>query len=473
MNDPIVARILVVDDDSDLLGLVSRQLLAAGYQVETCEHPLEAEQLITRGEFDLLLTDLEMPGLSGIDLLRLVKETDPSLVVILLTGYASIDTAVEAMKLGAFDYLRKPFPPQELLVVIEKGLSQRSLLQENRLLRSELREKYHFRNVIGNSPAIHEVFRLVEKVGPTSSTVLILGESGTGKELIARALHEISPRNHRRYLKINCSALAESLLESELFGHERGAFTGAVTTRQGLFEAAHGGTLFLDEVGDTPPSLQAKLLRVLQESEIRRVGGIEDIKVNVRLIAATNRNLKDLTRQGFFREDLFFRLNVFSLSLPPLRERRDDIPLLVHHFLDKKKEADAPRVQAAPEVMESLYNYDWPGNIRELENAVERALVLCENSWIKLADLPDDIRSQSRRHHLMAPSILLPPQSETDPPDRESVLPQTLAELEKEHIRQVLESVGGQRARAAALLGITRRTLYDKIKRWNLEDPAS
>ncbi len=458
-----MSRLLVVDDDTDLLGLITRQLTGAGHQVETADNVEQAEILLCGGDFDLLLTDLEMPDGTGIDLLKSAREADPSLVVILLTGHATVDTAVEAMKLGAFDYLRKPFPVQELLVVIEKGISQRELIQENCQLRGQLREKYKFPNLVGNSPAMQRVLRLAEKAGPTSCTVLLLGESGTGKELVARAIHEVSPRCNRRYLKINCSALTESLLESELFGYEKGAFTGAVTTRKGLFEAAHGGTLFLDEIGDTPPSLQARLLRVLQESEIRRVGGTTDIPVDVRILAATNRNLRERVQQGLFREDLYFRLNVVSIPLPALRDRREDIPLLVNHLIHKKGEVLGRFPRPSREVMEIFLSYPWPGNVRELENTIERALILCEGDCIEIIDLPEELREFPAKP--MHPSESWISREEGG---EEIILP--LEEVERRHVLRVLEAVKGHREEAARILQISRRTLYNKIQRWKPGD---
>jgi DNA-binding NtrC family response regulator len=455
-----MARILLVDDDSDLVALVAKQVRDAGHSVEEFDCPEKAEGRLFSGEFDLLLTDLEMPGLSGMDLLKAAKAHNPAIVVILLTGHGTIETAVEAMKLGAFDYLRKPFPAQELLVVIDKALHQKELEEENRRLRQELHEKYHFANLAGTSAGMQAVFRLIERAGPSSSTVLVLGESGTGKELVARALHEISPRSGRRFLKVNCSALAENLLESELFGHERGAFTGAITTKRGLFEAAHGGTLFLDEVGDTPLPLQAKLLRVLQEGEFRRVGGLEDIQVDVRILAATNRDLKQLIAEGRFRQDLYYRLNVVSIPLPPLRERAEDIPLLVGHFL-RKKAGDRPLLPfLSEEVLQVLQEYPWPGNVRELENALERAVVLSETSELQLLDFPEEIRSAASQAGQGTQRVA--------PPSRHWM--SSLEELEKTHIQQVLEKVEGHREKASQILGITRRTLYEKIKRFHLED---
>lgn len=464
-------RILVVDDDVDLLHLVSHPLRSQGYEVDSLDDPVEAEQRMGSAGYDLILTDLEMPERSGLDLLNAAKEIDPAVCVILLTGHADVDTAVEAMKRGAFDYLKKPFPPKELLAVIEKGLRQRDLEMENRRLRSELREKYRFTNLVGASPAMQQVCRLIERVGPTESTVLILGESGTGKEVIARALHETSNRSSRRFLKVNCSALADSLLESELFGHVRGAFTGAVNARRGLFEAANGGTLLLDEVGDTSPALQAKLLRVLQEGEIRPVGGTEDRTVDVRVLAATNRDLKERITQGLFREDLYFRLNVVSLALPPLRDRREDIPLLVRHFLHKKAPEGQSPPGLGPGVMEALVGYGWPGNIRELENLIERAVVLHEGERIEMRDLPADLRKESGAPTASPTGAVS--KEESDPDFTPEGTPLSLEELERIQIVRVLRYTEGRRERAAQILGVTRRTLYQKIKRYGIREEYS
>jgi two-component system response regulator HydG len=458
-----MAIILVIDDDVDLLGLITHQIREAGHQVIAQADSQQAYDTLETTPVDLILTDLEMPEVSGLEILKKARTLDPHAMVLVLTGHATIETAVEAMKQGAFDYLIKPFPARDLLAVIDKALRYYDLEQENQRLRQELREKYHFKNLIGTSPAMQAVFRLVERVGPTTSTALILGESGTGKELIARAIHECSPRSEKRFLKINCSALTESLLESELFGHEKGAFTGAAVLKKGLFEAAHGGTLLLDEVGDTPLPLQSKLLRVLQEGEIRRVGGIEDIQVDVRVIAATHQDLKKLIAEGRFRQDLYFRLNVVSIRIPPLRERCADIPLLVDNFLYKKKlheEREIPHL--APQSLDILKKYSWPGNVRELENAIERALVLSDGAVLEPADFPEEILSQSNANR---------PESEAwlDSPAIETSLV-TLETVEREHITRILIAVAGKREEAARILGITRRTLYDKIKRYGLEE---
>jgi DNA-binding NtrC family response regulator len=458
-----MARILAVDDDADLLGLISNYLSAAGHDVESVEDAVKAESLLLNGDYDVLLTDLDMPEKSGMELLRSSKEADPSTPVVMLTGHATVETAVEAMKAGAFDYLKKPFPAPDLLVVVEKGLRQRELERENRRLRQELRDKYHFKNLIGSSPPMQAVFRLVERVGPTSSTALILGESGTGKELVARAIHETSNRSHRRFVKVNCSALVDTLLESELFGHERGAFTGAVTTKKGLFEVANGGTLFLDEVGDTSPALQAKLLRALQEGEIRHVGGTRDIPADVRVITATNQDLKEKIGQGLFREDLFYRLNVVGIALPPLRERREDLPLLIDHIVRKKGKDLRKLPRLSPEVEEALADYSWPGNVRELENVLERGLVLCDGETIELPDLPEEVRDAE-------PAVSASPTgggTESEPANDRLL---SLEELESRQIEKVLAAVGGHRQKAADILGITRRTLYQKIKRYGLEE---
>ncbi|MCA9415369.1 MAG: sigma-54-dependent Fis family transcriptional regulator [Candidatus Omnitrophica bacterium] len=464
-----MSRILVVDDDVDLLNLVSIPLRSQGFEVDSFDDPLEAEGKIPHRAYDLILTDLEMPERNGLDLLKLAKEVDPSTCVILLTGHAAVDTAVEAMKMGAFDYLKKPFPNKELLAVIEKGLRQRELEQENRRLRSELREKYHFENLVGNAASMQKVFRMIERAGPTDSTVLILGESGTGKELAARAIHETSNRAHRRFLKVNCSALTDSLLESELFGHIKGSFTGAAADKRGLFEAANGGTLFLDEVGDTSPALQAKLLRVLQEGEIRPVGGTEDKSVDVRVIAATNRDLKGRISEELFREDLYFRLNVVSISLPPLRERKDDIPLLIHHFLQKKTAESESIPTLGLEVQDALLNYSWPGNIRELENVIERATVLREAETIELRDLPHEITGGVS----LQPTLRAKQEGESPALQESTDKILSLQEMERVQILQALKAAQGHREKAANLLGITRRTLYQKIKRYGIQEEYS
>ncbi|MCA9425757.1 MAG: sigma-54-dependent Fis family transcriptional regulator [Candidatus Omnitrophica bacterium] len=464
-----MSRILMVDDDVDLLNLVSIPLRSQGFEVDSFDDPLEAEGKIPHRAYDLILTDLEMPERNGLDLLKLAKEVDPSTCVILLTGHAAVDTAVEAMKMGAFDYLKKPFPNKELLAVIEKGLRQRELEQENRRLRSELREKYHFENLVGNAASMQKVFRMIERAGPTDSTVLILGESGTGKELAARAIHETSNRAHRRFLKVNCSALTDSLLESELFGHIKGSFTGAAADKRGLFEAANGGTLFLDEVGDTSPALQAKLLRVLQEGEIRPVGGTEDKSVDVRVIAATNRDLKGRISEELFREDLYFRLNVVSISLPPLRERKDDIPLLIHHFLQKKTAESESIPTLGLEVQDALLNYSWPGNIRELENVIERATVLREAETIELRDLPHEITGGVS----LQPTLRAKQEGESPALQESTDKILSLQEMERVQILQALKAAQGHREKAANLLGITRRTLYQKIKRYGIQEEYS
>ena len=459
----------MVDDDVDLLNLVSIPLRSQGFEVDSFDDPLEAEGKIPHRAYDLILTDLEMPERNGLDLLKLAKEVDPSTCVILLTGHAAVDTAVEAMKMGAFDYLKKPFPNKELLAVIEKGLRQRELEQENRRLRSELREKYHFENLVGNAASMQKVFRMIERAGPTDSTVLILGESGTGKELAARAIHETSNRAHRRFLKVNCSALTDSLLESELFGHIKGSFTGAAADKRGLFEAANGGTLFLDEVGDTSPALQAKLLRVLQEGEIRPVGGTEDKSVDVRVIAATNRDLKGRISEELFREDLYFRLNVVSISLPPLRERKDDIPLLIHHFLQKKTAESESIPTLGLEVQDALLNYSWPGNIRELENVIERATVLREAETIELRDLPHEITGGVS----LQPTLRAKQEGESPALQESTDKILSLQEMERVQILKALKAAQGHREKAANLLGITRRTLYQKIKRYGIQEEYS
>jgi DNA-binding NtrC family response regulator len=457
-----MASILVVDDDPDHLELTLARLRTGGHEPIGADSPARALELFQSEPLDLLLTDLEMPEMSGLDLLREVKESDPTVPVVVLTGHATVGTAVEAMKTGAFDYLQKPIHAPDLLVVIERALREKELVSENIRLRQELRDKYHHKNLVGTSARMREVFRLVEKIGPTSSTALILGESGTGKELVARAIHEASARSHRRFVRVNCSAITETLLESELFGHERGSFTGAFARKKGLFEIASGGTLFLDEIGDTPPGVQAELLRVLQEGEIRRVGGTEDIVVDVRVITATNQDLKKQIAEGRFREDLYYRLNVVSLQLPPLRERKEDIPLLVEHFLQKKAGGgEHPRPD--PRVLALFNGYPWPGNVRELENVIERALVLCEDNTLTAHDLPEDLRVFIGS---TGPEDFPTPSEVRSPPL--DLARASLEEMERRHIEQVLIAVEGHREKAAQTLGISRRTLYEKIKRYHL-----
>lgn len=381
-------KILVVDDEPDVLRLFRRMLKPEGFFVEGVNSGEAAIERIKKNNFDLVITDLKMPGMDGIEVLKTVKKIVPNLNVIVITAYGSIETAVEAMKEGAFDYITKPFHTDEILVTINKALEMNRILKENIYLHQELEKKYRFDKIIGNSRKMQEVYSIISKIAPTNATVLIYGESGTGKELVAQAIHYNSLRKKKKFLPINCGALPDNLLESELFGHIKGSFTGAIKDKKGLFEIADGGTLFLDDVGDVSPALQSRLLRVLQEGEIQPVGETKSIKVDVRIVAATNKDLKKMIAEDKFREDLYYRLNVISISLPPLSERKDDIPLLVNHFIQKfAAELKKDIKTVMPKVIEVLMAYSWPGNVRELENIIERAVTLSDKGVIELKDI--------------------------------------------------------------------------------------
>lgn len=384
--------LLIVDDERNYLIVLEDLLSEEGYEVVTAETAPKALEILQSQELDLVITDMKMPGMDGMALLDNIHTQHPDLPVIMMTAYGTIEKAVEAMRKGAFDYIMKPFKNEELKLTIRKGVEHYRLIRQNRHLSRELQERYQFSNIIGKSAPMQRIYELIEKVAPTKATVLITGESGTGKELIARAIHYNSTRQDHPFISVNCGALPENLLESELFGHEKGAFSGAVSQRRGRFELAHGGTLFLDEISEMSPSLQVKLLRVLQEMEFERVGGSQTLKVDVRVVAASNRDLKAEIAEGGFRSDLFYRLNVVHIGLPPLRERTDDIPLLVNHFLDKyRKESGRSALEMEPEALRCLFEYSWPGNVRELENVIERAVILAAGDRITVKDFPSEI----------------------------------------------------------------------------------
>lgn len=381
-------RILVVDDELIVCESCQRILEEEGLEVETASNGAEAFAKMKENPFDIVITDLKMPGIDGMEVLRTLRRDYPDTIVIMITGFSTVETAVEAMKLGAFDYIPKPFTPDEVSIVVKKAIEQRNLLWENVYLRQELREKYGFHNIVGKSKKMQEIYRIIAKVAPTDSTVLINGQSGTGKELIARAIHFNSARRDKQFVTVDCAVLSENLLESELFGHVRGSFTGAVTTKPGLFEVADGGTVFLDEIGNISPAIQAKLLRILQEREFTPVGGTKAKKVDIRLIAATNKDLEKMIKEGTFREDLYYRLNIVPISLPPLRERQEDIPALAVHFLKKYSEEMGKGIKGfTPEAMEKLMKYPWPGNVRELENVVERTVVMMDEEMVRVEHL--------------------------------------------------------------------------------------
>jgi DNA-binding NtrC family response regulator len=447
-------HLLFVDDESALRGLMSERLSERGFDVVEADTGEKAVEYLDQFAFDILITDLRLPGIDGTRVIDAAKQRYPGIVAIVITGYGTVRDAVEAMKRGASDYVTKPFQFDELVHVLDKALEQRRLASENAYLRSQLEQRYQFGGILGRSRPMQELFHLLETVAAANSTILITGETGTGKEVVARAIHHNSPRKPHRFVALNCSAIPESLLEAELFGHVRGAFTGAVGARQGRFEQAHKGTLFLDEVGTMSQALQMKLLRALQEREFERVGDSQTIKVDVRVIAATNSNLANMVAEGSFREDLFYRLNVIPIQLPPLRDRRDDIPVLARHFLDKY--SPSTPMQVSQGAMRVLMAFPWPGNVRQLENAIERAVTLSSGrKEIDVPDLPPEIQA--------IPEVTAAPFVEF--PEEGLDLPAYLSSIEKDLIRRSLQRTRGNRNRAAELLRIKRTTLVEKLKR--------
>jgi DNA-binding NtrC family response regulator len=441
-------RVLIVDDEKIIRDSFSRVLLKEGYTVEAVESGRLALERVAEEPPDIVLLDLKMPGLDGMETLRQLQERDPEVVEILITGYPTVESAVKAVKLGAYDYLTKPCSPEDLRIVVARAAERRKLAWENERLRRQLERGRIPEMVIGESRAMQRVMEIVRKVAPTESTVLISGESGTGKELVAQAIHRLSPRSEKEFIPIDCSALVENLLESELFGHVKGSFTGAISTKHGLFELASGGTFFFDEVANLTLNTQAKLLRVIQEREVKPVGGNQRIRVDVRIIAATNQNLMEAISQKTFREDLFYRLSVVPIHLPPLRERKDDIPPLVDHFIRQFNRGRKPLTAVSPAAMEVLMKYHWPGNVRELGNAMERAAILEGDEVITPSSLPGLFPAMG--------AIAVP-----------AGLPQlaSLQEVEKEYIASILKETKGNRTQAAKILGIDRKTLYQKLKK--------
>jgi DNA-binding NtrC family response regulator len=448
----VKGRVLVVDDEKHQRDILEMILDSEGYESVSARNGRHALETLRDQPFDAVLTDLKMPDMSGIELLTELLKAQPGLCVILMTAHGSIHTAVDAMRKGAFDYLTKPLERDELLVVLGKAMERTRLVRENRMLHEQLRDRFRLDNIVGDHGAMQDVFRVVHKVAASSSTVLIYGESGTGKELVARALHQESDRRQRPFYAVNIAALPESILEAELFGHEKGAFTGAEARKIGLFEQASGSTLFLDEVGDLKRDLQVKLLRTLQEREIMRVGGTERIRVDVRIVAATNQDLDRAVREGRFREDLYYRLNVIPIFLPPLRDRRTDIPLLVEHFIRKHGGSQRRRDMSA-EALEVLASYDWPGNVRELESVIERSLLLSDGDTILPSDLPAGVRAgiAAAKRGVLGLQI---PDAGID-----------LEGVERALILQALEKTSGNVSRAARLLGLSRRTLQYRLEK--------
>ncbi len=449
--------ILIVDDEKNYLVILEALLAPQGYEIITEDNAVNALRLIREADLDLIITDMRMPGMSGMELLEETKKIDPELPVIMMTAYGTIEKAVEAMKKRAYDYITKPFRNEELKLTVKKALEFYRLKKENRLLSDALSDRYKYGNIIGKSQPMLKIYEMIGKVAPSKASVMITGPSGTGKELIAKAIHYNSPRKNRPFISINCGALTETLLESELFGHERGAFTGAVSMKKGRFELADGGTLFLDEVGEMSPSLQVKLLRVLQEMEFERVGGTKTIKVDVRILAASNRRLKEDVDKGIFREDLFYRLNVVHIEVPQLKERVEDIPFLVAHFVEKFRSSNKKKIELAPEVWKALYSYPWPGNIRELENTIERAMVMSSDENITLKDLPDDVISEKEQAIDLDRIVPL-----------NLALAQALDQIEERLISRALKHSNNVQSRAAEMLGITRHAMHYKMKKYGM-----
>jgi two-component system, NtrC family, response regulator HydG len=440
-------RVMIVDDESVVRESLDKWFSNEGYQVRSYSSANEALAVVRPGEWDVALLDIKMPGMDGMELQRHLREIDPELIIIVMTGYASVDTAVQALKAGAYDYITKPFDPDDLLNTVSHAIEHHRAQREVVRLKEQLSDVFPKTELIAESPAMRRVLEMIEVVAPSDSTVLLTGESGTGKEVVARAIHTASPRRNMPMVVIHCGALPESLLESELFGHERGAFTGAQARRKGKFEVAEGGTVFLDEIGDISLKTQTDLLRVLQEREITRVGGTQPIKLDFRCITATNRNLEAMVKEGTFRLDLFYRLNVVQVHLPALRERREDIPLLAKHFAEKYARA---MNRAAPQISEGsmrvLLDYQWPGNVRELENAIERAIVMTSGPAIEPGSLPIAVATTSATSD-----------------------GQKLEDVERRHIMKILEESGGNLSRAARILDIDRTTLYGKLKHYGLK----
>jgi len=445
-------KILVVDDEAPVREILKKGLSQIeGYSIEVARNGLEAIEKIENDVFDLVLTDMKMPEMDGLELLKTIKGTWPDIMVILITAYGSIETAVEAMKLGANDYITKPIDLNELFIHISKVQRRTSSSRENRLLRMEVRKKFEFKNIIGKSKPMQEVFSLIEKVAPSNSTVIIYGGSGTGKELVAKAIHYNSSRADKPFVPFNCGAIPETLVESELFGHTKGAFTGAIQAKRGLFDEANGGTIFLDEISTILPSVQVKLLRVLQEKEVMKVGSTERTKIDVRMIAATNEDLEANVKKGKFREDLFYRLHVFPILLPDLKDRKEDIPLLAYHFLDlytKENQKQIKRI--SKETMKLLLEHPWPGNVRELENAIERAVVMADQDYLTPRDFSKNLKEGGL--DLIKKGVM----------DRKS-----LKDIKAEYIIEILKETGGNKKIAAEILKVNPRTIYRFIKRAN------
>ncbi|UCE06043.1 MAG: sigma-54-dependent Fis family transcriptional regulator [bacterium] len=464
-----MSKILIIEDNDTMRDAMAAIIGKMGHEFDSAKNGNDGLQLLENSSSDLVVTDYKMEGMDGLEVLKQVKQKFPLIEVLIITAYGTIELAVEAMKLGAVDFITKPFSHEEFRLKIERILERINekreyarLSDENIYLRDELEEQFNYGEIIGKSKPMREVYRTLEKVAPTDSSVLIYGESGTGKELIARAIHKLSPRKNKPFIRVNCGALVETLLESELFGHEKGAFSGAVKRKKGRFELAHQGSIFLDEIGDISANMQLKLLRVIQETEFERVGSEETIQVDVRIMAATNKNLSELVQHGKFREDLYYRLHIIPIYLSPLRDRKEDIPLLVNHFLKKlTSELNKPAKQITESAREILISYHWPGNIRELENVLERAVVLCDREFIDIKDLP--ILNSATSEKL--PSDVL---------DRFRLnLNETLSAIEKQLIERAMNETAGNKSQAAKLLGIQTSLLYYKLEKYGMIEKSS
>jgi len=460
-------RILVVEDDSSMSFFLSEAMKKEGYHVDAVTSGEVALERIVQDRFNVVILDLKLPSMDGMEVLSNIKVTNPEMVVIMITAHGSKDIAIEAIRKGAYDYFTKPLDINEMRVVVKRALEREHLQDELRQLRETVEKRKGFYNIVGRSKGMREVFDIAETVFENDITVLITGESGAGKELIAEAIHYNSPRRAKPFVKLNCVAIPETLLESELFGYEKGAFTGATRQKLGKFELANHGTLLLDEIGDMSLATQAKLLRVLQEKEVERVGGVKPVKVDVRIIASTNQDLAQLVTEKRFREDLYFRLNVLPIHIPPLRERREDIPVLMDHFVNLSKTRFRKDIEGfSEEAMDLLVNYSWPGNVRELENVVQRAIILAKERVIQEWSLPPEIRRQRRESYFDMEKL------ETDIPLNEKV-EIIVAEIEKKFIIQALDKVGWKREEAASLLGISLKTLYNKMNKYGLLPQSS
>ncbi len=445
------AKLLIVDDEKHIREGLEKALTIDGYDVELASEGKEALSKIEEGDIDLVITDLKMPNLSGEELMKETLDNYPYLPVIILTGHGTIENAVEAMRNGAYDFITKPLNIDKLSLIVNRALENSSLKRQNRDLLNQLKKKYSFENIIGKSASIKKVFETIEQVAPSRANVLIYGESGTGKEMIADAVHHHSPRRNKPYIKVHCAALPETLLESELLGHEKGAFTGAISRKRGRFELANTGTIFLDEIGEISLQTQVKLLRVIQEREFERVGGEQPVKVDVRIISATNKDLKEEIEKGNFREDLYYRLDVVSIYVPPLRERTDDIPLMVHKFIEELAKENNREIEGITNgALQALMSYKWPGNVRELRNVIESIVVLTKESVITEQDLPAYVRVKDEKSSLKIPAGV------------------DLAEAEKRYILFTLENTGGNKTKASELLNIGRKTLHRKLSEYGL-----